>query len=224
MAKKMKNFNEDFADQFSDSNYTVKDNIIGLEPHVGADYVGLANASAHAKKNMKDDFKELDADVKKFVKASELEEKPKKIKSTPQLKAMKLAENRSRLLREGYYKLCMIDEFDDEQILSVTYANSFGDAEQIFASEPDLQEYWNDENLIYVDEMSEDDYNSYTLNESCKGKDCEDSEDMDEEVLLEDGGSDYAQITDAEVFAGIEESLEKFNTASELHEALRNAK
>lgn len=214
MAKKMKNFNEDFADQFSDSNYTVKDNITGLEPHVGADYVGLANASAHAKKNMKDDFKELDADVKKFVKASELEEKPKKIKSTPQLKAMKLAESKRKMnedLFDGYSHAtkCMFD-FAWNENYSEDILKSYIDKAM-----EDMGCDWSG----YLDFENMD--SQYHLAEACEK---EDSEDMDEEVLLEDGGSDYAQITDAEVFAGIEESLEKFNTASELHEALRNAK
>lgn len=89
--RKYRSLNEEFADQYK-GNYLVSDNTTGLDPHVNADYVKAANDFEKSKKVMKDDFKELDKAVDQFIRVYELEEVPKKIKSTPQLKAMKLSE------------------------------------------------------------------------------------------------------------------------------------
>lgn len=212
-----KNFNEDFAAQFSDGNYNVKDNITGLEPHVGPDYVGLANSSAHALKNMKDDFKDQDAEVKKFLSAQELEEKPKKIKSTPQLKAMKLAESK-KIIAEGLF-----DGYDKTAKCMFDFAYNGNDFDELILQEAidsallDMGCEWTG----YLDIESMD--HVYKMSEECDNK--KNDDEMDEDILLETGDFDgIKRITDAEVFADLEESVNRTMNAGELYESLKNSK
>lgn len=91
--KTKKRFNESFVDTYANSSLSAYD----LEPKIHAEVdPTYANAIAKAKQvreRMKDEFKEQEETVKEFLDAQELVEKPK-IKSTAELKAMKLAENK----------------------------------------------------------------------------------------------------------------------------------
>ena len=117
-----KNFNEEFSNVYENPQYLTRFDI-EEKAHVELDPVyGDALAQAkRARERMKDDFKEQDEEVKKFLKKQELEEKPKlpDTDNKKELKAMKLAENKSSL-REGYTKSyldsegCFTGEIDGE--------------------------------------------------------------------------------------------------------------
>ena len=89
-----KNFNESFMDAYS-NNYLSE---VDLEPkaqiEVSPVYADAINKSKKIRERMKDEFEEQDELVDEFLETQKFVEKPK-IKSTPQLKAMRLAENRA---------------------------------------------------------------------------------------------------------------------------------
>ena len=104
MAKRLKNFNEEFSKQYDGSSLITKFDVdekahVELGPQLG-------DAIFQAKKvrdKMKDDFKEQDELVTEFLKAQDLKEKPEfpDVDNKAVLKSMKLAEN---MLKESDLK------------------------------------------------------------------------------------------------------------------------
>lgn len=90
--KKRKTFNESFMDAYKDNNLSSYD--LDTKAHVELDpaFAGAVESSKKIRDNMKDAFKEQDKLVKDFLSLQDLEENPK-IKSRPELKAMKLSES-----------------------------------------------------------------------------------------------------------------------------------
>lgn len=176
-----KSFNESFIDMYEKSgkNLTPLSSgdvyMYGMHVEVDPTYASIIADKQIRTKNLKDILKDQEKATVEFLKLSDLEEKPK-VKSRPELKAMKLSEGKrlkeSSVVTESFpYDHNTVDEFIDVHVpleelgmMAWKWMSKDDLVDMLKANEWGL--YWDDEDEDEEDyDEDEDLYESLSLNE-----------------------------------------------------------
>lgn len=166
---KRKTVNESFTELYmNDSGINSMELDDKAHVEMSPSYAASVKLSKDIRNKMKDDFKEQDELVDKFLSEQELEERPK-IKSSPELKNMKLSENLTESfpnIEDQLYDLFEREGYDthDEEVQN--YIDAAVDYIEMHPDEYSVEEWYKDTKMNYPEDLAE----LPRLTESAKNK------------------------------------------------------